>query len=483
MARTLPAGRANLTPNSEQYISDNNLSLEPPPQKTMSSSDEDDPLGNWSNGRWVISNQQPYEGAVEPGGIVVENLQRAKRALMDTLNGTTTDEERALRKMQLDLVLGLIATDPRVGAMEVLAGDKEDVVNLFTEDPMEALQKIVFCPDCHERDPSRFVMSFDAWVGLRSRHVVLLQQCPGRGCKRIFYDLEVKFNALRNLPSRLACARVDHHVPARLCGVGGVVGEHTPMACNVAWKNNIPVDPVDPDRGDLFLFENFDNLEYRLTLSNLERNAFHFRTLEEMLAYGQRWGGLLAHYGMSPTASQELFSQHADECNIATTLLVGGGRERTNRLQNNIRPFHTKHAFKYRFGRVLENRNLEALQKTVKDPKRFGELVVSAYKVGKGRQFRPFQCRVGDASTVSIAKEDNESDAPLTIYIDNIDLRIVRQRASPKRLFVEYKKATSTRWHKCAPLTPIVFEMGEQTFVFVQPNGNVPKRFYLSSSE
>ncbi len=402
---------------------------------------DDDAFGYWSNGRWVISNQQPYERPVKQGDTVGENLHRAKRALMDKLNGSTmTDEERALREMQLDLVLGLIATNPLVGAMEVLAGNKKDVANLFTEDPMKALQKIVFCPDCHERDPSQFVMSFDAWVGLRSQHVVLLQRCPGRGCKRVFYDLEVKFNALRNLPSQLPCARVDHHVPARLCGVGGVVREHTPMACKVAWKKNM--DPVDPKKGELFSFENFNNLEYRLTLSNLERNASHFRTLEEMLAYGRRWGGgLLAQYGMSPQRTQQLFSQHADECNIATTLLVGGGRERTNRLQNNIRPFHTNHAFKYRFGRVLENRNLKALQEAVKDPERFFKLVVSAYKVRNGRQFRPFQCRVEDASTVSIA---DESDAPLTIYTNDIDLRIVRQRnllelqepkPSPKRLF------------------------------------------------
>ena len=454
----------------------------------MSSSDEDEPLGYWSNGTWVISNQQPFERPVEPGDTVGENLQRAKQALMDKLNNTMTDEERALREMQLDLVLGLIATDPRVGAMEVLAGKKRDLANLFTENPMEALQKVVFCPDCHQRDSTRFAMSFDAWVQLRSRHLVLLQRCPGRGCKRIFYDLEIKFNVLRNLPSqnlpsRLACARIDHHVPDRLGGGGGVVEEHTPMACKVAWKNDTPVDPVDPEGGDLFSFERFDNLEYRLILSNLERNASHFRTLEEMLAHGRRWGGLLAHYSMSPTASQELFSQHAADCNIATTLLVGGGWKRTNRLQNNIRPFHTKRAFKYRFGRVLENRNLKALLEAVKDPERFEELVVSAYKVGEGRQFRPFQCRVVDASTVSVAKEDDESDARLTIYIDDIDLRIVRQRASPKRLFVEYKKATSTRWHKCAPLTPIVFEMGEDAFVFVQPNGIVPKRFYSSSSE
>lgn len=448
--------------------------------------DDDNALGYWSNGRWVISDGQPDEHDIEPGDTVGENLQRAKRALMDKLNGSTmTDEERALREMQLDLVLSLIATDPRVGAMQVIAGNKKDVANLFTEDPMEALQKIVFCPDCYERDPSQFVMSFDAWVGLRSQHVILLQRCPGRGCKRVFYDLEVKFNALRNLPSQLPCARVDHHVPARLCGGGGVVREHTTMACKVAWKNDTPVDPKE---GDLFSFENFDNLEYRLTLSNLERNASHFRTLEEMLAYGRRWGEqLLAQYGMSPQRTQQLFSQHAADCNIAETLLAGGGRERTNRLQNNIKPFHTKDAFKFRFGLVLENRNLKALQETVKNPERFGELVVSAYKVRNGRQFHPFQCRVGDASTVSIA---DKSDAPLTIYTnDKIDLRIIRQgnplepTEAPKRLFVEYKKATSTRWRKCAPLTPIVFEMGEDAFVFVQPNGIVPKRFYSSSSE
>lgn len=412
-------------------------------------------------------------------------MQAAKRTLMDKLNNTMLDEERALREMQLDLVLGLIATDPRVGAMKVLAGKKRDLASLFTENPMKALRKIVFCPDCHQRNSTQFAMSFDAWVQLKSRHLVLLQRCPGRGCKRIFYDLEIKFNVLRNLPSqnlpsRLACARVDHHVPDRLAGEGGAVKEHTPMACKVAWKNDTPLNSVNVDGGNLLSFERFDNLEYRLILSNLEDNGFHFRTLEEMLAHGRRWGGLLAQYGMPPQTTQELFSQHADECNIATTLLVGGGWKRTNRLQNNIRPFHTKRAFKYRFGRVIENRNLKALLEAVKNPKRFNELLVSAYKVGKGRQFRPFQCKVGDASTVSVAKDD-ESDLRLTIYIDKIDLRIVRQRAPPKPIFVEYKKATSVRWRKCAPLTPIVFEMGQDAFVFVQPNGIVPRRFYSLS--
>ena len=50
----------------------------------------DDAFGYWSNGRWVISNKQPYgERDVEPGDTVGENLQRAKRALMDKLNGGT----------------------------------------------------------------------------------------------------------------------------------------------------------------------------------------------------------------------------------------------------------------------------------------------------------------------------------------------------------------------------------------------------------
>lgn len=263
------------------------------------------------------------------------------------------------------------------------------------------------------------------------------------------------------------------------------------MACKVAWKNDTPVDPVD-SAGGRFSFERFDNLEYRLILSNLERNAFHFHTLEEMLAYGRRWGGMLAHYGMSPGNTQEeLFSQLPHRCNIAEELLGGGRWERTNRLQNNIAPFHTDSSFKFGFGQALANVNFKQLLKAVRNSERFSKLVVHAYKVRiKSQLFPPFQCRVGDASSLSVAAEDPVR-LTLRALLDEsnkkMHLRIVRQQnvlepgTAPKRLFVEYKKATSEHWHKCAPLTPIVFEMGEKAFVFVQPNGVVPERFYSSS--
>jgi len=265
-------------------------------------------------------------------------------------------------------------------------------------------------------------------------------------------------------------------VPDRLAGLGGVVDEHTPMACKVAWKNDTPVVSTSPK--DQYSFERFDNLEYRLILSNLESNATHFRTLNEMLSYGRKWGGLLlVHYDMLLVEINDLFSESTTGCNIALKLLARGRWERSNLLQNNIKPFHKKSSFKYPF-QLIANRTLQDLLKAVGDDTSFKQLVVSAYKVVHGK-FRPFQCN--EASTLSVANL-SESDVPLTIQTKSMDLRVVRRQelgtSAAEPLFVEYKKATSERWHKCAPLTPIVFEMGEKAFVFVQPNGVVPSRFY-----
>ena len=383
-----------------------------------------------------------------------------------------------MHEMQLTFVNGLCWTDPERG-MKLLVGEKEDLTNIFT-DPINELRKIVFCPDCYQRHPTRFAMSFDAWLELRKKHTTSLQQCPGPGCSHIFDDLEVKFSVLQNEevrhPSRLACARVDHHVPDRLAGLGGVVDEHTPMACKVAWKNDTPVVSTSPK--DQYSFERFDNLEYRLILSNLESNATHFRTLNEMLSYGRKWGRLLVHYGMLLVEINDLFSESTTGCNIALKLLARGRWERSNLLQNNIKPFHKQSSFKYPF-QLIANRTLRQLLEAVGDDMSFKQLVVSAYKVVRGKKFRPFQCN--EASTLSVANL-SESDVPLTIQTKNMDLRVVRQQEpgiAPKCLFVEYKKPTSERWHKCAPLTPIVFEMGEKAFVFVQPNGVVPSRFYV----